>query len=81
MPSAYNFTDAGISWDDNAMSEFRFLTMKEFGGLSRREKLAYLEAATEETGKQPGEIEGRSLFRDTPPAPAIDDVAAAEEPD
>ena len=54
-----------------AENGFRFLTMEEFGRLSRRDKVAYLERAAEEINKQQlGTDTLPSLFRDGPPRPA-----------
>jgi hypothetical protein len=48
-------------------SKFRFLTMEEFNQLARREKVIYLERATEEIKKR--KTAKPSLFKDGPPLP------------
>jgi hypothetical protein len=48
--------------------KFRFLTMDEFNGLTRKEKAAYLEgAAAEITKQQLGDAPPPSLFKNGPP--------------
>jgi hypothetical protein len=50
--------------------KFRFLTMDEFNGLTRKEKAAYLErAAAEITKQQLGDDPPQSLFKNGPPPP------------
>jgi len=50
--------------------KFRFLTMDEFNGLTRKEKAAYLERAVVEITKQQlGDDPPQSLFKNGPPTP------------
>lgn len=51
-------------------ASFLFLTMEEFGRLSRRDKGTYLEQAAEKIKEMYGEAGGYSLFKDGPMTPA-----------